>query len=82
MPERRDNHRGRWESQRCSGRWHCHLGPARDKLPEMLQSDRQPGDDRGQVPKENEYEEDGECAMATLDSITDKSVPGSSGRFV
>ena len=28
---------------------HCHLGLARDELPEMLQSDRQPGGDRGQV---------------------------------
>jgi hypothetical protein len=34
------------------------------------------------VPKENEYEEDGERAMATLNSITDKSVTGTAGRFV
>jgi hypothetical protein len=34
------------------------------------------------VPKENEYEEDGEHAMATLDSITDNIGARDSGRFL
>jgi hypothetical protein len=34
------------------------------------------------VPKKNEYEEDGERVMATLDSITGNIGARDSGRFV
>ena len=41
--------RGKLRVPTLFGILHRHLGLARDEFPEMFESDRQPGDDRGQV---------------------------------